>query len=198
MWNSMFDMWGNMFDLDLSVAEKVLRPVLVYVFLLVGFRLAGKRELAQLNAMDLVVLLTISNTVQNAIIGNDNTVVGGVIGASTLLVLNYAVVRYLFAHPRFDRMIEGTPSLLIVNGKLDRQRMQRELVTKSELAVAAHKQGFASLSQIEKAVLEPSGVISFVGKEPTPDETFQSEIHDRLDQIGRQLEEIRTAIDRGA
>ncbi len=187
-------MWANMFDLDLSVAEKILRPVLVYGFLLVGFRLAGKRELAQLNAMDLVVLLTIANTVQNAIIGNDNSVTGGLLGAATLLALNYAVVRFLFAHPKFDRLIEGTPATLMVQGTMDRPRMQRELVTKSELAIAAHRQGFASLAHVDKAVLEPSGVITFVGKEPSPAEAFRSELHERLDQISRQLEEIRAAL----
>src|SRR6266705_3307255 len=96
----------NMFSLSLPVAEKVLRPVVVYVFLIVGLRLAGKRELAQLNPFDLVVLLTLSNTVQNAIIGEDNSVTGGVIGASTLLAINYGVVRLLYTHERVERMIE--------------------------------------------------------------------------------------------
>ena len=82
-------LWGDMFHLGLPVLEKVLRPVFVYTFLVVGLRLAGKRELAQLNPFDLVVLLTLSNTVQNAIIGDDNSVTGGVIGATTLLALNY-------------------------------------------------------------------------------------------------------------
>src|SRR5438034_4112690 len=86
----------NMFSLSLPVAEKMLRPVIVYVFLIVGLRLAGKRELAQLNPFDLVVLLTLSNTVQNAIIGEDNSVTGGLIGAATLLGLNYGVIRFCY------------------------------------------------------------------------------------------------------
>ncbi len=187
-------MWANMFDLDLSVAEKIVRPVLVYAFLLVGFRLAGKRELAQLNAMDLVVLLTIANTVQNAIIGNDVSVTGGLIGAATLLALNYAVVRFVFAHPKFDHLIEGTSSLLMSQGAMNRRRMQRELVTKAELSIAAHRQGFASLAQVDKAMLEPSGVITFVGKEPTPTERFRGELHEQLDHISRQLAEIRATL----
>jgi uncharacterized membrane protein YcaP (DUF421 family) len=82
-------LFHDMFTLGLPVAEKILRPILVYGFLIVGLRLAGKRELAQLNPLDLVVLLTLSNTVQNAIIGDDNSVTGGIIGAATLLIVNY-------------------------------------------------------------------------------------------------------------
>ena len=88
--------WTDMFVLALPVAEKILRPIVVYLFLVIGLRLAGKRELAQLNPFDLVVLLTLSNTVQNAIIGDDNSVTGGVIGAATLLLVNFLVVRFLF------------------------------------------------------------------------------------------------------
>src|SRR6266700_7086077 len=91
------------------VLEKMVRPVIIYGFLVVGLRLAGKRELAQLNPFDLVVLLTLSNTVQNAIIGEDNSVTGGMIGASTLLAINYGVVRFIFKHRRLYQMIEGSP-----------------------------------------------------------------------------------------
>src|ERR1043166_9692478 len=92
----------DMFYLTAPLAEKILRPIVVYAFLIVGLRLAGKRELAALNPFDLVVLLTISNTVQNAIIGDDNTVTGGMIGAGTLLLVNYTVVRFLYTHESID------------------------------------------------------------------------------------------------
>src|ERR1700712_1833851 len=111
-------MWTDMFVLTLPIAEKIVRPVVVYLFLIGGLRLAGKRELAQLNPFDLVVLLTLSNAVQNAIIGEDNSVTGGLIGATTLLVLNYLVVRFLFGHQRLDRMIEGAPDVLIHEGRI--------------------------------------------------------------------------------
>src|SRR4051795_9871160 len=94
--------WKDMFVMGLPVLEKILRPVIVYAFLIVGLRLAGKRELAQLNPFDLVVLLTLSNTVQNAIIGDDNTITGGVIGASTLLLVNYALVRFISRHETLE------------------------------------------------------------------------------------------------
>lgn len=187
-------MWIDMFELDLPVLEKILRAVLVYVFLLVGFRLAGKRELAQLNAMDLVVILLIANTVQNSIIGNDNSVTGGVLGAATLLLLNYIVVRFLFSHPRFDRLVEGRPSVLVAQGKLNREQMQRELITRGELEVAAHRQGFGSLGEVDRAVLEPSGVISFIGKDPTPTEAMRDELLARLEEINRQLADVKAAL----
>src|SRR5438046_4493361 len=103
----------HMFHLGLPIAEKILRPIVVYFFLIIGLRLAGKRELAQLNPFDLVVLLTLSNTVQNAIIGEDNSVTGGVIGATTLLAVNYVVVRFLYSHESLDRLIEGDSDVLI-------------------------------------------------------------------------------------
>src|SRR6185369_6999103 len=94
--NAMHDMWKDMFLLALPLAEKILRPIVVYTFLVISLRLSGKRELVQLNPFDLVVLLTLSNTVQNAIIGDDNTVTGGIIGATSLLAVNYLVVRFLY------------------------------------------------------------------------------------------------------
>src|ERR1700689_3822669 len=97
----------DMFFLGLPVAEKIIRTVLVYVFLIVGLRLAGKRELAQLNPFGLVGLLTLSNTVQNAISGDDNSVTGGVIGAATLLFVNYGVIRFLYGHEKLDHLVEG-------------------------------------------------------------------------------------------
>src|ERR1043165_9864921 len=97
--------WSDMFVLAIPLLEKILRPLFVYLFLVVSLRLAGKRELAQLNPFDLVVLLTLSNTVQNAIIGNDNSVTGGVVGAITLLTMNYIVVRFLYTHEKLDRFV---------------------------------------------------------------------------------------------
>src|SRR5215813_6678640 len=111
-------MLSDMFVLSIPIAEKMLRPVVVYVFLIGGLRLAGKRELAQLNPFDLVVLLTISNTVQNAIIGDDNTVIGGMVGATTLLAVNFVVVRFLFRHPKLDKLAEGRATTLVHQGKL--------------------------------------------------------------------------------
>src|SRR5438445_7354272 len=156
--------WSDLLQPDISIIEKVIRPVIVYLFLVIGLRLAGKRELAQLNPFDLVVLLTLSNTVQNAIIGNDNSVMGGLIGATTLLIVNYVVVRFLFKHEKLDRLVEGDPDVLIENGEIRHERLTKELITLAELETAAHRQGFSSLDDVDRAVLEPGGAISFIGK----------------------------------
>lgn len=182
----------DMFYLGLPVVEKILRPIAVYVFLIIGLRLAGKRELAQLNAFDLVVLLTISNTVQNAIIGDDNSVTGGVIGAATLLVVNHVVVRYLYGHERLDELIEGAPEVLVENGIIDEDRLRKELITRIELEAAAHKQGFSSLDEIDRAILDAGGTISFFARKPTPETERYAELIARLDRISTQLAAMKS------
>src|SRR5437899_9897979 len=132
-------MLHDMFFLGLPILEKIVRPIIVYFFLIVGLRLAGKRELAQLNPFDLVVLLTLSNTVQNAIIGEDNSVTGGLIGATTLLVVNYAVIRFLYGHEKLDRLVEGDADILVENGIVQHDRLLKELITLHELEAAAAK-----------------------------------------------------------
>ena len=184
-------LWNDIMVPGIPIAEKILRPILVYVFLVVGLRLAGKRELAQLNPFDLVVLLTISNTVQNAIIGNDNSVLGGIIGAATLLALNYLVVRFLSTHAKLDEIVEGTPEVIIEHGQIKQEVLRKELITLPELEVAAHKQGFASLHEIEKAVLEPGGSLSFIARRPEPDTARHQEVMGRLDQMAAELRELR-------
>jgi uncharacterized membrane protein YcaP (DUF421 family) len=187
----MVRIWHDMFFLGLPVLEKILRPVIVYLFLVVALRLAGKRELAQLNPFDLVVLLTLSNTVQNAIIGDDNTVTGGLIGAATLLLLNYFLVRYLYGHEEIERLVEGDADVLIDKGKIRTERLKKELITLPELEAAAHRQGFVSLEEVERAVLEPGGTLSFLGKEPPPEEARHRELLERLDQVSRELAQLR-------
>src|SRR5258708_20675608 len=181
----------DMFVLPLPVIEKMLRPILVYFFLIAMLRLAGKRELAQLNPFDLVVLLTLSNTVQNAIIGNDNSISGGIIGATSLLVVNYVVVRFLYRHERIDRFVEGDPVVLIENGRLTEAECTGQLITRAELESAAHKQGFASLDEVERAVLEPGGVLAIFGRKPDIDTLRMDELVARLDAIQRQLADLK-------
>ena len=184
---------SDMFVLGLQVAEKILRPIVVYAFLIVGLRLAGKRELAQLNPFDLVVLLTLSNTVQNAIIGEDNSVTGGLIGAATLLLINHVVIRYLYTHEKLDQLIEGNADVLIEDGVILVDRLKKELITHTELEAAAHKQGFASLDLIDHAILDPGGTISFTPKQPSPDDTRHRELLARLDAMAAQISAMQAA-----
>lgn len=187
----MHDMWKDMFVLALPILEKILRPIFVYAFLIVGLRLSGKRELVQLNPFDLVVLLTLSNTVQNAIIGDDNSVTGGIIGATSLLVVNYLVVRFLYKHRSLDQLIEGQADVLMEDGKVKTQHLKKELITMAQLEAAARKQGFDSLSEVQQCVLEPGGTISFIGKKPGSDETRHVALMQRMDQLMAEIMKLR-------
>lgn len=180
----------------LPIWEKILRAIAVYVFLIVGLRLSGKRELAQLNPFDLVVLLTLSNTVQNAIIGNDNSISGGLIGASALLLVNYLVVRFMFFHPKLERAIEGHPVSLVDSGKVKEDKLRQELISVSELRAAAHRQGFESLKDVESAVLEPGGVISFLRKEPSTEAARFHEVLARLDELSKEIHTVRESLEK--
>lgn len=184
-------LFHDMFALTLPIAEKILRPILVYVFLIVSLRLAGKREMAQLNPFDLVVLLTISNTVQNAIIGEDNSVTGGMIGAGTLLLVNYFVVRFLYSHASIDRLIEGDTDVLVEDGRTCEPALRKNLITHAELEAAAHKQGFTSLDDVDRAIMDPGGSVAFFAKKPTPESERHAEVIARLDRIAARLEGLR-------
>jgi uncharacterized membrane protein YcaP (DUF421 family) len=195
----MHDMWKDMFFISLPIFEKILRPVLVYFFLVIVLRLSGKRELVQLNPFDLVVLLTLSNTVQNAIIGDDNSVSGGVLGATSLLVTNYLVVRFLYDHRKLDQLVEGRADVLIENGKVRPQHLKHELITMAQLEAAARKQGFSSLTEVDQCILEPGGALAFIGKKPDMDETRHKELLANLDQLRHEIAVLRgTGPSRGA
>jgi uncharacterized membrane protein YcaP (DUF421 family) len=183
--------WKDMFVLGLPILEKVLRPVFVYAFLVIGLRLSGKRELVQLNPFDLVVLLTLSNTVQNAIIGDDNSVSGGIIGATSLLIVNYLVVRFLYDHRKLDQLVEGRADVLIDAGKVHTDRLKRELITPEQLAAAARKQGFGSLSEVHQCVLEPGGTLTFVAKKPDTDDLRHQELLTRFEHLKEELVRLR-------
>jgi uncharacterized membrane protein YcaP (DUF421 family) len=181
----------DMFVLKLPLLEKISRPILVYLALIVLLRIFGKRELAQLNPFDLVVLLSVSNTVQNAIIGDDNSLSGGLLGATALFAINYLVVRFLFKHRRLDQILEGSPTTLIRDGKVDRGALSKELLSESELLTVAHRQGFDGLDEVECCVLEPGGVFFMKGRIPSTDETRHGLIMARLDELDRKLDLIR-------
>src|ERR671918_939002 len=124
-------MWHDIVQLDVSTVEKLVRPVLIYGFLVIALRLAGKRELAQLNSLDFVVLLAVANAVRNGIIGDDDSVTCGVLGASVLFVLNGALAVVLFRRPKPRPLAEGTPRTLISMGVVDHEALRKERLTES-------------------------------------------------------------------
>jgi uncharacterized membrane protein YcaP (DUF421 family) len=183
--------FDHMFQLPLPVAEKLLRPVIVYLVLVLLLRLFGKRELAQLNPFDLVVLLSLSNTVQNAIIGDDNSVTGGVIGAFSLLAINWIVVRILFRSPRLTRILEGRAAILIRDGQVDRKMLERESLSQEELIEVIHKQGFEHVNEVRRCELEPNGTFYVEAFDPSIDDTRHAQLIARLDALSRELAALR-------
>jgi uncharacterized membrane protein YcaP (DUF421 family) len=178
----------------ISIAEKILRPAAVYFILIIGLRIAGKREMAQLNTFDMIVLLSLANAVQNAIIGNDNSLTGGIIGAVTLLVINHFVIKVLYSHENLQHFIEGEPDVLVKNGKVRMNRLKKELITVEELTEAAHKQGISSLSEVENAILDPNGSLCFITKEPTPEIIRHTELMKKLDILAEEINIIKAEL----
>jgi len=171
----------DMLVVQLPLLEKVLRTVAVYLFLVLALRLGGKRTLAQLNSFDLVVLLLLSNTVQNAIIGPDNSLLGGLIGAAVLVAANYAVVRLGFRHPALARTLQGPPTVLVDKGRALDGNLRRSLITREELMAAVRRQGAHNLRDIQVVVLEANGALTV-------------EQHDRTAEILRRLHRIEAAL----
>jgi uncharacterized membrane protein YcaP (DUF421 family) len=138
----------------------VLRTGIIYLLVLIGVRLSGKREVGQMTPFDLTLLLLLSNSVQNAMTGPDTSLAGGAVAAGTLLVLNYGVAGLSGSNRRLRRLIEGEPSLLVHDGKIIRSHMERERVSMDELHRALREHGINTCDQVALAVLEVDGSIS--------------------------------------
>ena len=186
-------MFESMFHLSLPLLEKILRTVFVYLFLVGFLRLFGKRELAQLNPFDLVVLLSLSNTVQNAMIGDDNSVTGGVIGAFSLLTINWLLTRILFRSPKLSEALEGTETVLVRHGVIDQEAAKREALTELELRSVAHRQGF-TIMELEKLVLEPSGTFYMEGIKSMSDAAERAVILKAVEDLTREVKEMRAEL----
>ena len=157
--------WSALFGLEVPWIEKVVRPFVVYVFLMLAFRIAGKRELGAMTPFDLVVLLTISNVLQNAMIGNDNSLSGGLLGAVALLTANGVVARLVLRSTWLERWLFGHPTPLIENGRVLTENMRREAMTWSELqrAIREHElDAETDLPEIRRALLEVDGKVTIV------------------------------------
>jgi uncharacterized membrane protein YcaP (DUF421 family) len=175
-----------------SFLEKILRPVLVYLVLVFGLRTFGKRVLAQLNPFDLVVLLTLSNTVQNAIIGNDTSLSGGILGAAALLGINALLVRVFYRGPSKDFLWESDKDVSLVAGGEPREGEMRRLhINAGELLAKAHERGFDSLDEVESVMLYPNGTLYIKGKPMTAERDRFEEVIRRLNDLSAQMSALR-------
>jgi len=153
-------MTGAFFPGSSVLAQIVLRTGVIYLLVLIGVRLSGKREVGQMTPFDLTLLLLLSNSVQNAMTGPDTSLMGGAVAAATLLILNYFIANLSGVNRRFRRLIEGQPSLLVHDGKVIESHMAREHVSMDELHRAMREHGINCLDQIALSVLEVDGSIS--------------------------------------
>jgi uncharacterized membrane protein YcaP (DUF421 family) len=174
--------WHDIVHMGVSPGEKALRTVAIYLGLLVLLHLAGKRELAQLNSFDLVVLLLLSNVVQNAIIGDDVSVTGGLLGAVILLAANTVLVRGAFMSPRFGKTLQGGATTLYEDGRVDEGALRREAITREELVAGLRRQGL-DLSDVERVTLEPEGALNAT---PKPKPGIEDVLR-KLDELERRL-----------
>ena len=146
----------------------VLRTSIVYVLILIGVRLSGKREVGQMTPFDLTLLLLLSNSVQNAMTGSDTTLIGGVVAAGTLLLLNFGIAEYAGVNRKFRKFVQGSPTMLIHNGDILAAHMAKEHVTMDELERALREHGIASAKDVSVGVLEVDGSMSFLRFEDLP------------------------------
>lgn len=184
----------DMFHVPVPIVEKILRPVIVYLCLIVFLRLFGKRELAQLNPFDLVVLLSLANTVQNAMIGDDNSVSGGIVGAFALLTVNWLLTWLLFRAPKVDHALEGSPTTLIRGGAVDEAALKSECLTLNELISVLNKNGFNDPAEVEVCILEPNGTFFVKGRQPTSDQVERAELMSALQGLRAEVIALREQI----
>jgi len=155
---------GHLWLPDIPVWEKILRSGVIYFFILMAFRFTGKRQVGQLTPFDLIVLLIISNVIQNSLIGKDDSLTGGMIGAVTILALNWLVVEISYRFKPARRLLEGQPALLIHNGRVLHENLKHERITMEDLRGALRRSGVEEVHQVRVAVLEENGQISVIPK----------------------------------
>jgi uncharacterized membrane protein YcaP (DUF421 family) len=169
-------------------SEKIFRSVAVYLFLLIIIRLAGKREVGQVSTADLIVVLLLSNTVQNAIIGNETSLVGGLVGATVLILLNKIVVRAGYRFRGFGRLIDGEPLPLITDGTIQQDVLRMQQISLDELRAAARDEGVGSLEDVDRATLETNGMISIIPRVTGSDAAIEERL-ERIETLINQLSE---------
>ena len=188
-------MWQSMFAVQIPILEKILRTVLVYATMVLLFRLVGKRDLAVLNTFDFVVIFLLSNVVQNAIIGSDNSLLGGVIGAATLVGINDLVNRWLARSARAARVLEGVPTTLIEDGRFIPRALRRLSLRPEEVEHAIRMQNGDDVTEIGTGRMEPSGqlVLTLKPGEQSADKDDINRLNARLDAIDAALAVLAAA-----
>jgi len=187
--------WQSMFSVQIPILEKILRTVLVYATMVLLFRLVGKRDLAVLNTFDFVVIFLLSNVVQNAIIGSDNSLLGGVIGAATLVGINDLVNRWLARSARATRVLEGTPTTVIEDGQFIPRALRRLSLRPEEVEHAVRVQNGDNVTEIGTGRMEPSGqlVLTLKPGEQSADKDDITRLNARLDAIDAALAVLAAA-----
>jgi uncharacterized membrane protein YcaP (DUF421 family) len=184
----------DMFSMPLPLAEKILRPVVVYLFLVVFLRIFGKRELAQLNPFDLVVLLSLSNTVQNAMIGDDNSISGGLVGAFSLLAINWLLALVLYRAPKVTGLLAGHPATLIRDGVVNADELKKQSLTHEELVSVLNKNGFNDPDDVQTCVLEPNGTFFVEGKKLQSDDLQRRQMIQALAELTTEVKSLRREV----
>ncbi|MEO6508507.1 MAG: YetF domain-containing protein [Patescibacteria group bacterium] len=160
--------------------EIVIRSVIVYLFIVLALRLFGKKELSQLSVIDLVLVLLISNSVQNAMVGNDTSLFGGLIAASALFVMNWVLKNLLFKSEKLSSFIQGNPLMLIYHGKVIQSHIDKAKMSHDELEASVREHGVHSLDDVDLAVLEVDGSISIISNDYKHRTTKKRRLHKSL------------------
>jgi uncharacterized membrane protein YcaP (DUF421 family) len=188
--------WNDIFALGVPFGEKLIRPLLVYGFLVLALRVGGKRELAQLTTLDFIVLLAVANAVQNGIIGNDDSVTGAVLGATMLFVLNGALAWVLYRHLRLRRLVAGRPTVLVSDGAVDERALRHERLSPDDLLCAVQEVGARTFTEVERATLEPNGRLVVQVKRPSPVDMGRAELAADYAALRQRLDELTELVRR--
>ena len=183
-------MWNAVFDLDPTVYEKIIRAVVIYVFLVLALRIVGKRELAQLNTLDFVVLLAVANAVQNGLIGADNSVTGAVIGATVLFVVNSVLAYVVFRSNRLRHLVEGSPTELIRDGQILEDALRQQQLTHDDLLEEIQSAGADTFDDVQTARLLPNGKVIVIPRTTNQASVQYDDLRARLDHLTGLVEEL--------
>jgi uncharacterized membrane protein YcaP (DUF421 family) len=188
-------MWHDLLSVQIPIAEKVVRTVGVYALIVVLFRFSGKRGLANLNTFDFVVIFLLSNVVQNAIIGNDNSLLGGAIGAVTLVTVNALLNRWLASDERAVRLLEGTPTTIIQDGEMFTGALKRLAVRPAEIEHAVRLQNGEAISDVAVGRLEPDGQL-VIELKPSEQNATRADV-ERLETRLAAIEDLLASLTAG-